>query len=133
MGFFKKLFGVEDLPPPEVISLTDKNFKKEVLQSKLPVLLDVWSNGCAPCMQLAPIVTRLSQKYSGRLKVAELNVSAAPKWAQKLRVRGTPTVIYFKRGKEKERVVGLRGSLYHEEYIDNELLAQPATAAELPA
>jgi len=126
MGFFKKLFGIEELPPPEVISVTDRNFREVVLKSKRPVLLDIWSNGCAPCTQLAPIVTRLSQKYHGRLRVAELNVSNAPKTARKLRVMGTPTVVYFHKGRERHRVVGLRGSLYHEEYIDHELMPAPA-------
>ena len=120
MGWLKKLFGL-DYPPAEVISINDQNFKDEVRQSELPVLLDVWSPGCAPCARLAPVVMELSRRYHGRLKVAELNSAMAPKTASRLRVMGTPTVIYFWKGAEKERVVGFRGQLYHQDYLDNEL------------
>ncbi|MBN2359846.1 MAG: thioredoxin [Deltaproteobacteria bacterium] len=104
------------------VSLTDQNFAQEVLQSKLPVLVDVWSDGCAPCMQLEPIVMDLAARYEGRLKVAELHASRAPRTLARLGVRGTPTVLYFKAGREVERVVGFRGSLYHRDFIENELL-----------
>lgn len=122
MGWFKRLLGIEDLPPAEVLAIDDTNFKKEVLQSDLPVLLDVWSDGCVPCRQLMPIVVDLSRRYAGRVKVAELNAGRGPKTTRKLSVRGTPTVIYFYKGRVMERIVGFRGSLYHTDYLDNELL-----------
>ncbi len=130
MGFFKRLFGLEARPPVEVIAIDDRNFRKEVIESPLPVLLDVWSDGCAPCARLAPIVMELSRKYHGRLKVAELNSGRGPKTAGKLRVMGTPTIIYFHKGRELERVVGFRGQLYHEEYINEELL--PKAGGTMP-
>jgi thioredoxin 1 len=68
------------------------------------------------------IVFRLANRYQGRVKVAEINAAAAPNAMRKLFVNGTPTIIYFKKGQEVERVVGLRGELYHQEFIDHELL-----------
>ncbi|MDF1561627.1 MAG: thioredoxin domain-containing protein [Deltaproteobacteria bacterium] len=122
MGFMKKLLGLSDLPPPNVVHVTDANFKTEVLKSKLPVLLDVWGPNCMPCKHLEPVISRLSQEYDGRVKVAELNAATAAKTAKKLRVRGTPTVIYFYKGQVRERVVGFRAGHYHKDYLDNELL-----------
>lgn len=64
----------------------------------------------------------LSRDYRGRLKVAEFDVALAPKTAARLRVTGTPTVVYFSKGHEVERVVGYRAGHYHRELIDQELL-----------
>ena len=122
MGILKRMLGLKELPPPNVVSITDANFKREVLRSKVPVLLDVWGPGCTPCKHLEPVITRLSQEYAGRVKVAEVDASTARRTAARLKVRGTPTVLYFHRGREMERVVGFRGSVYHRDYLDNELL-----------
>jgi len=120
MGFFAKLFGLG----PQVLPLhvDDANFEAEVMRSEIPVMLDVWGPNCAPCKQLEPIVIGLTKKYQGRVRVAELNAAEAPRAARRLGVRGTPTVLYFRDGKEVERVVGLRGELYHDEIIQTELL-----------
>jgi thioredoxin-like negative regulator of GroEL len=93
-----------------------------VRQSPIPVVLDVWSPLCGPCKQLEPIIIRLATRYQGRVKFAEINAAAAPRTMQKLFVSATPTVIFFKKGQELERVEGFRGELYHQEFIDTELL-----------
>jgi len=105
------------------LALSDENFHKEVRQSEIPVVVDIWSNGCAPCTQLVPTVRRLACKYEGRVKVAQLNAGAAPKTMQKLGVRGTPTLLFYKKGGVLvERVVGVRGQHYFEDIIDHDLL-----------
>ena len=106
----------------EPVALDDKNFNQEVRKSGIPVLVDVWSNGCQPCMALIPTIKRLAGKYEGRVKVAQLNVGAGPKSAAKLGVRGTPTVLFFKNGAVVERVVGMRGQHFYEEIIEEDLL-----------
>ena len=106
----------------EPVALDDKNFNQEVRKSDIPVLVDVWSNGCQPCMALIPTIKRLAGKYEGRVKVAQLNVGAGPKSAAKLGVRGTPTVLFFKNGAVVERVVGMRGQHFYEEIIEEDLL-----------
>ncbi len=122
MGFLAKLLGLG----PQVLPLhiDDSNFEAEVLRASLPVMLDVWGPNCAPCKQLEPVVVSLTKRYEGRVRVAELNASQAPRAAQRLGVRGTPTVLYFRKGKEVERVVGFRGELYHDEIIQTELLGK---------
>lgn len=125
MSFLSQIFGPKE-PAVWPVHVDDENFHEEVLRSAEPVLLDVWGPGCAPCKQLEPIIVRLATRYRGRLKVAEINAAAAPKTMKKLRVMGTPTVIYFQAGHVRERVVGFRGELYHQDFIDNELLAPVA-------
>lgn len=119
MGWMKKILGLEKVQPT---SITDENFEQEVLKSPVPVLLDVWTPSCVHCDKLVPIIVNLATKYEGRLKVAEVNGAEATKTMSQLKVRGTPTVIYFSEGREFERVVGFRGSLYHQDLIENELL-----------
>ena len=128
MGILAKLFGPKE-PRVLPVHVDDNNFEVEVRRSPIPVLLDVWSPLCGPCRQLEPIVIRLATRYRGRVKVAEINASAAPRTMQKLFVSATPTVIYFKKGNELERLEGFRGELYHQGFIDNELLRVAGSAA----
>lgn len=132
MGWLGKLLGLES-EPLEVVSVTDDTFAAQVLKSELPVLLDVWSDGCGPCKMLEPVVIGLAKKYRGRVRVAELNVASAPKTASRLQVTGTPTVLYFHRGQVVERVVGYRAGHYHQSFIDAELLPRVQGAAPAPA
>jgi thioredoxin 1 len=132
MGLLSALFGPKT---PEVlpVHITEENFAAEVLRSDLPVVLDVWGPNCAPCKHLAPIVVTLAGAYQGRVKVAELNAAEAPRAAGKLRVMGTPTVLFFKKHREVERVVGFRGELYLREIIDSELLPKTPTGRGEPS
>jgi thioredoxin 1 len=126
MGILSKIFG-DSAPDKLPVSLTDANFDEEVLKSDIPVVVDFWGPGCAPCAKLEPILMKLAGKYDGRVKVCEAAIPQNIKAAQKFSVRGTPTLLYFRpRGRLVERVVGFRGRVYHEEIIDTELLDEPA-------
>jgi thioredoxin-like negative regulator of GroEL len=127
MGFLGKLFGTKTKLQP--VHLDDKNFHDEVMKSDLPVVVDVWGSNCAPCRQLEPVMMELAGVYEGRVKVCELLADDNPKSTVRFRVMGTPTVLYFKPGgRLVERVSGYRGWLYHQEIIENELLAEAARA-----
>jgi thioredoxin-like negative regulator of GroEL len=115
MGFLAKLLGLTPKQPP--LSLSDGTFEPEVLKSELPVLVDVWSAGCCPCKQLEPVIMDLAAQYAGQLKVCELNAARAPLAMARLRIQATPTVLYFRGGKELERVMGFRSSLFHKQTI----------------
>jgi len=128
MGVWSALFGPKE-PEVRPVSVNDGNYRAEVLRSELPVMLDVWGPDCGPCRQLEPIVMALAKRYDGRVKVAEMNAAASPRTVGALGVRGTPTVLFFRKGAIVERVVGFRGERYHDEVIRTELLGEPAPGA----
>ncbi len=89
-----------------VTNVSDQNFDTEVLQSELPVLLDLWAPWCGPCKAIAPTVEALAGKYDGKLKVVKLNVDDNPKTPANYNVRGIPNLILFKGGELQEQIVG---------------------------
>lgn len=90
-----------------MLELTKDNFKKEVLDSDKPVLVDFWATWCMPCKMIAPIVNEISNEYNGKCKVAKLNIDDAMEIATKFGVMNIPTIILFKDGKEFTRIVGV--------------------------
>lgn len=125
MGLLSRIFG-PSAPRVQPAHLTDENFVAEVLRSDLPVVVDFWSPGCGPCQMLEPVIMDLASAYEGRVKVVELNAAEAGRTAARYGVMGTPTVVFFNRGREVERVVGFVGARYLREIVDNDLLAAPA-------
>jgi thioredoxin 1 len=93
--------GKEDL-----FHVSDERFGEEVLQSKLPVLVDFWAPWCSPCLMIAPAVEELAKEYSGRMKVGKMNVDENPQTPSTFGIRGIPTLILFKGGKAVNQVVG---------------------------
>ena len=89
-----------------VIEVNDGSWESEVLQSDKPVLVDFWAAWCAPCRMLAPTVDAVAEKYSTNTRVVKLNVDDNPAISQRYGIKGIPTLILFKGGKEEERVVG---------------------------
>ena len=86
--------------------VTDDRFEAEVLKSELPVLVDFWAEWCAPCHMIAPAVEELAKAYDGKMKFAKLDVDSNNKTALQFGVMSIPTLIIFKDGQEKERIVG---------------------------
>ena len=89
-----------------VKDVSDSNFESDVLKSDRPVLVDFWAQWCAPCRMLAPTVEAVAEKYEGSASVVKLNVDDNPAVSQRYGIKGIPTLILFKNGKEEERVVG---------------------------
>jgi len=85
---------------------SDSAFETDVLKSDRPVLVDYWAVWCAPCRALAPTVEAVAEKYSGSATVVKLNVDDNPSVSQRFGIKGIPTLILFKNGREEERVVG---------------------------
>ncbi|MFH1478885.1 MAG: thioredoxin [Candidatus Omnitrophota bacterium] len=90
-----------------MIEVTKNTFREEVLQSKVPVLVDFWATWCMPCKMIAPIVEDISREYNGRCKVMKLNIDDAMEIATQLGVMNIPTIIFFKDGEEHSRIVGV--------------------------
>ena len=89
-----------------VKEVSDASFEKDVLQSKQPVLVDFWAAWCAPCRMIAPTVEAVAEQYRESASVLKLNVDENPSVSQRFGIKGIPTLILFKGGKEEERIVG---------------------------
>jgi thioredoxin 1 len=88
------------------LTVTDTNFKQEVLDSDVPVLVDFWASWCSPCKMIAPIVEELASEYEGRVKVAKVDVDANPITPGMFGIMSIPTLMVFRGGKAEERIVG---------------------------
>jgi len=86
--------------------VNDGNFEREVLASEQPVLVDFWAPWCAPCRMIAPSIEAVAEEYAGSAGVVKLNVDENPSVSQRYGIKGIPTLILFKDGREAERVVG---------------------------
>lgn len=89
-----------------VLTLTDANFKNEVLESEQPLLVDFWAAWCGPCRMVAPVVDEVAAEYAGKLKVGKVNVDENRQTAMDYGVMSIPTLIVFKNGEAAERIVG---------------------------
>lgn len=87
-------------------SVTDGEFKTEVLDSSIPVLVDFWATWCGPCQVMGPVIDALAGEYEGKIKIMKLNVDENPQTPAQYGVRGIPTLIIFKGGSESQRIVG---------------------------
>jgi len=105
-----------------VSEVTDTNFETEVLRSNQPVLVDFWAAWCAPCRMLAPTIDAVAEKYQGKAKVVKLNVDENIDMSSKYGIKGIPTLILFRDGKEADRVVGVPSNA--KDFISNMLEKQ---------
>ncbi len=85
---------------------TDGNFKSEVIDSDIPVLVDFWAVWCGPCRMIAPIVEELAGEFEGRVKVGKLDVDNNQQSAMTYGVRSIPTLLIFKGGKVVNTIIG---------------------------
>ena len=87
---------------------TDANFEAEVLKGDKLSVIDFWAPWCGPCRAMTPAVEEVAEKYQGSAKVLKLNVDDSPEVSPRFNIRGIPTLILFKGGKETDRLVGLQ-------------------------
>ena len=90
-----------------VITITNDNFDKEVLQSDKTVLLDFWAEWCGPCRMLAPTIHEIAEERTD-IKVGKVDVDSNPSLAEKFGIFSIPTLIVIKDGKVVSQSAGLR-------------------------
>jgi thioredoxin 1 len=97
---------------------TDENFRKEVLESSTPVLVDFWAPWCGPCRMIAPLIDQLAAENSGAVKVGKLNIDNSPGSAQTYGVVSIPTLMLFQNGQVVDRFVGVQPKAKLQEALD---------------
>jgi thioredoxin 1 len=115
----------------DVVVLTDANWKQEVTDSGVPVLVDFWAEWCPPCRLIAPSVDALATAYSGRAKVGKLNVDENPQVAAAFGIRSIPTLLVLKGGKVVEQQIGAVPQPRIAEMVERQL--EPAGAGSRTA
>ena len=89
-----------------MVQLTQENFKQEVMESTLPVIVDFWAPWCGPCKMIAPLLDDLAKEYGAKMKFAKLNVDDCPQLATNYGVMSIPTFMFFKNGRVHGQSVG---------------------------
>lgn len=107
------------------VTLTDENFKSEVIDSDEPVLVDFWATWCGPCRMIAPIVEELAEEFEGRAKIGKVDVDNNPQTAMQYGVRSIPTLLFFKDGEVADQLVGATSKKSLAQKLDS-LVSQPA-------
>lgn len=100
-----------------VTKITDSDFDSQVLQNKLPVMVDFYADWCGPCKMAEPVLEELSESYKEKVLITKLNVDENKDSSTKFGVMSIPTTILFKEGKEVGRQIGFGGKQSFEELI----------------
>jgi thioredoxin 1 len=108
------------------------DFERQVLKAELPCLVDFFSLGCPPCRMLSPTIEKLAEKYKGRAVFCKLSLDHAGTQglAQRYGISSIPTVIFFDKGKEVDRLVGLRNEEAYSKILDELIETKKQTAKE---
>ncbi len=116
---FKNIFGSKEAEvaptngngahKAEPLHVTDADFEALIIKSDKPAVVDLWADWCGPCHMIAPSVTQMASAYDGRAVIAKMNVDENPTTPGRYGIRGIPTLLYFKDGKEVDRQVGVVG------------------------
>jgi thioredoxin 1 len=102
------------------LETTDATFKTDVLDSKIPVLVDFWAPWCGPCKLVGPIIEQVSIKSAGKAKVYKLNIDENKVVTEKYEVTAIPTIIIFKNGQAVTTLVGVRQEQVYIDALVNE-------------
>ena len=94
-------------PNARPIHVTDADFQQKILGSDKLAVVDFWADWCGPCHRMAPNIDYLAEDFADRVVVAKLDVDANPQTPGQFKIMGIPTVIFFKNGKEVDRMVGV--------------------------
>lgn len=113
-------------------SVTEVSFEEDIISNKLPVLLDFWAEWCGPCKSLMPTLEKVSREYAGKVDFMKVNVDENASVQNKFSVRGIPTLILFKEGREVARSVGPKSATQLARFVDAQLGIESNISAQTP-
>ena len=90
------------------VKIDSKNFKSDVLDSDVPVVVDFWAEWCGPCKMIAPSLEEISNEMAGKVKITKVNVDENPDLAAQFGVRSIPTLVLFKGGQPASVQIGAK-------------------------
>jgi thioredoxin 1 len=102
-----------------VKEVSDATFRKEVLDSTVPVLVDFWAPWCGPCRMVSPLVEELAGDFAGKVNFVKLNTDENPTTATSYGIRSIPTLMIFKAGQPVGQVVGFRPKTELKKHIES--------------
>ncbi len=105
-----------------LLHFTDSNFKKEVLESELLVLVDYWAPWCGPCKMIAPIIEELGKEYDRKIKIGKINIEENPKIPTYYQIMSIPTLMFFKKGQVVDQAAGALSKVELKKKIEENLL-----------
>jgi thioredoxin 1 len=92
---------------PSIVTISPGDFEDEVVASEKPVLVDFWAEWCGPCKMLSPVLDEIASEPGGTVKIAKVNVDDNQELAARFGVRAIPTLLFFKDGEVKDKIMGL--------------------------